>query len=33
VTDENAENTSISAECDGVTDREPALDEEEVWTG
>jgi hypothetical protein len=33
VTDENAEHASISAGCDGVADREPVLDEEEVWTG
>jgi len=34
VTDENTKNASISAGCNGVTDREAViLDEEEVWTG
>ena len=34
VTDTNAINASISAECDGVTDRNlGSLDEEAVWTG
>jgi hypothetical protein len=34
VTDERREKASISAGCDGVTDREPISgDEEAVWTG
>jgi hypothetical protein len=33
VTDQSAKDPRITADCDGVTDREPiALDEETVWT-